>query len=91
MDNKSTLASARMNHVQHISAIINNPHAGIMNSIYNIITETFSDVSYTPDLTENTVIPSPLLPEISTDTFLAYCQSLHPVAFFCILDCIGYG
>ena len=79
---QSAFTDERMEHVRPISAIINNPNAGIMQSFFNILNETFSDISYTPNMTEDSVIPSPLLPEIDPSSFFSYCQSLSKVNYF---------
>ena len=75
----STAESDHLHQVQHISAITNNPRPGLMDSIYSLFTETFSDLSYTPDMTETSVNPSPLLPHFGSDSFPGYYNALSKV------------
>jgi len=67
--------------VHNISAITNNPRAGLIDSIYNLFSESFSDISYTPDITEESVLPSPLLPNVDSDVFTSYYSTLAKVNF----------
>ncbi len=78
--------SGYLSQVQHISAITNNPRAGLMDSIYSLFTETLSDLSYTPDMTEESVMPSPLLPQVDSDSFSTYYKALSKVFGFVLLS-----
>ncbi len=67
--------------IQQLAAITNNPRSSLFGSIYSLFSESFSDISYTPDMTEESVLPSPLLPSEDPDNFGAYYRSLSKVRF----------
>jgi len=79
-----TPSHTKFSQVPALTAIINNPH-GNKNSLYNFFTETFSENSYRPNLTEGSVKPSRLLPPLDNNLFSQY-RKLTPVIPYNALD-----